>query len=216
MRIRPGDAIAVLNGEGGKGYGVFTGMNGKCAELRLDRVEIVKTPQARIHVAIAPPKTADRWEWILEKAVEFGVASVQPLITGHSERKKINEEKARMHLVQAMKQCKNPFLPVLHPMRKWRDFLAEQHRETDRFIAYCGAEPVDLLMANISVGNSVLVAIGPEGDFMPEEVAMAREKGFGPCWLGERILRTESAMLEAVTQFNHRQWISGAVSAPQP
>ena len=98
--------------------------------------------------------------------------------------------------MSAMKQSQKATLPLLHGMTDFRTFV-KQPFEGQKFIAHCEAGEKPLLSKVYHPGERVLILIGPEGDFSPEEIALAQEQGFQPISLGPSRLRTETAALAA-------------------
>lgn len=152
-------------------------------------------------VAVAPTKNADRFEWFLEKATEVGIGAVIPLETEHSERRVFKAERSEKIITAAMKQSLKAYRPVLHPLTPFREAVLAPF-EGRRLIAHCGVAHAPsgkrYLPEAIRPGESVLVCIGPEGDFSPAEVDFALEHGFEEITLGQQRLRTETAALVAV------------------
>src|SRR5690606_38154118 len=89
-----------------------------------------------LHIAIAPTKNNDRFEWFLEKATEIGIDEITPLLTSHSERKTINHERLEKILVSAMKQSLKAYLPKLNDITHFRQLVTNIKTE-NKFIAYC-------------------------------------------------------------------------------
>ena len=150
-------------------------------------------------VACAPTKNIDRFEWFVEKAVEVGCGRVVPLCCDHSERRIVKEDRLRKIAVSAMKQSLKCRLTEVDAMTSFDDFIGADYGDAQLFIAHC--DPSDdkrLLRDSVEPGRSVVVLIGPEGDFSPEEVERARAAGFRPVSLGESRLRTETAALASV------------------
>ena len=150
-------------------------------------------------MAVAPTKNIDRFEWFLEKAVEVGVTRIVPLRCDHSERRSINDERARRIVVSAMKQSLKAFLPQLDPMTPFAEFVAATVAPV-RLIAHCAAtgQPKAYLPRAIEKGAPAVILIGPEGDFSPEEINFALENRFTAVTLGDQRLRTETAAVAAV------------------
>lgn len=152
-------------------------------------------------VAVAPTKNADRFEWFLEKATEVGIGAVIPLETEHSERRVFKAERSEKIITAAMKLSLKAYRPVLHPLTPFREAVLAPF-EGRRLIAHCGPAHAPsgkrYLPEAIRPGESVLVCIGPEGDFSPAEVDFALEHGFEEITLGQQRLRTETAALVAV------------------
>jgi len=153
-----------------------------------------KTPAnpVQIHIAIAPTKNINRFEWFLEKATEIGIDEITPLVCAHSERKIVKPDRLNKVLIAALKQSLKSWLPHIHQPVSFNELI---HREFDgqKFIAWCEAGEEDLLQKIYLPGSSALILVGPEGDFSPEEVEQATQAGFIPVSLGNSRLRTETA-----------------------
>ena len=202
LRMAEGDTIEVVDGNGTLYLCRITMAHPKrCA------VEVVgkeHQPQHwghRIVLGIAPTKHLDRIEWLVEKCVEMGVDRIIPLRCHNSERTVLKTERLMKIMVAAMKQSLKATLPQLDEMTPLEQVIAEPFDGT-RCIAYCDEQlPREerlTLAGAYQPGRDVMVLIGPEGDFSPEEVAAARAAGFLPVSLGESRLRTETAGLMAV------------------
>ena len=150
-------------------------------------------------MAVAPTKNIDRFEWFLEKAVEVGVTRIVPLRCDHSERRSINDERARRIVVSAMKQSLKAFLPQLDPMTPFAEFVAATVAPV-RLIAHCAESSDEKIYLPRAVGKGIesVIMLGPEGDFSPEEIALAARNGFRAVTLGRQRLRTETAAVAAV------------------
>jgi 16S rRNA (uracil1498-N3)-methyltransferase len=154
-----------------------------------------------LHIAIAPTKSTDRFEWFLEKATEIGIDAVTPLLTAHSERKSAKTERLQKVMIAAMKQSLKAYLPVINEVAALKKFV-EQPFSGRKFIAYCEKDKTIELKHAYHPCENALVLIGPEGDFSPEEVEMAERNGFIPVSLGPSRLRTETAGIVACHTIN--------------
>ena len=202
MRMAEGDTIEVVDGNGTLYTCRITMAHPKrCAIEVLDKE--VQTPHwgHRIVLAIAPTKNLDRIEWLVEKCVEMGIDRIIPLRCHNSERTVLKTERLKKIMVAAMKQSLKATLPQLDEMTPLEQVVAEPFEGT-RCIAYCDAllprEQRCTLADVYRPGSDVMVLIGPEGDFSPDEVQAATTTGFIPVTLGESRLRTETAGLMAV------------------
>ncbi|MFQ5446366.1 MAG: 16S rRNA (uracil(1498)-N(3))-methyltransferase [Saprospiraceae bacterium] len=200
LRHTTGDTIHFIDGVGGR----YTGTIHETAKRHF--VAKISTVQqsgekvkGRLHIAIAPTKNIDRFEWFLEKSTELGVDEITPFICEHSERKKIRPGRLERILLTATKQSMRTRLPVLHDLVSFEDFIKK--RETtggeDRYIAHCRETGIPHLKDNCCRGRNVIILVGPEGDFSDAEVALAQRLGFGSISLGKARLRTETAGLAA-------------------
>ena len=156
-----------------------------------------------IHLAIAPTKNPSRMEWLVEKAVEIGVGTITLLQCDHSERTFLKTERLQKIALNAMKQSLRTMLPTIHETVGLREWLRSGVQPRQRLIAHCEeGELRQPLVEAMKSGMETSILIGPEGDFSPEEIALALEQGFTPVSLGPSRLRTETAALYAVAAFN--------------
>lgn len=193
LRYTRGEQILLTDGRGYTYEAVITNPHQKHCEFMIQRVEQQeKTHPFYLHIAIAPTKNIERLEWMIEKCTEIGVDEITPLLCRFSERKQLREDRLEKIVLSAAKQSLTPYLPKLNPLTSFEDCV-RQSDEEDLFIAHCYKEDKHELKDEITPGHSVLVLIGPEGDFSTEEIAMALENGFRPVALGRSRLRTETA-----------------------
>jgi 16S rRNA (uracil1498-N3)-methyltransferase len=207
LRLKKGDAVQVLDGRGGVFTGVIGDPDPKGALLIDLKKENHTQPRGyRLHIALAPTKMHERFEWFLEKATEIGVDEITPLITKRGERIKINEKRAMKVLVSAMKQSGNPWLPLLHPPAKPEDLLPSRSN-AQVLIAHCADRPKHLVDQVAGGAPEILLLIGPEGDFTSDEIEWAGRHGAKEISLGNTRLRTETAGVVAcalVAGINYR------------
>jgi len=149
-----------------------------------------------LHIGIAPTKSMDRFEWFLEKAVEIGIDEITPIFCAHSERIKLKTERLQKILISAMKQSLKAYIPKLNEPYDLKSLLVKESKG-QKFIAYCESGEEDELQKVYRSGEDALILIGPEGDFSPEEVSMAKKQEFLPISLGKSRLRTETAGIVA-------------------
>jgi 16S rRNA (uracil1498-N3)-methyltransferase len=202
LRLEKGHEITLVDGRGGFFKAEISDPNPKCCTVKVIRYEMnYGLRNFQVHVAIAPTKNIERFEWFLEKATEIGIDRVTPLLCRYSERKELKTDRLEKVMVSAMKQSLKAYLPHLDPLSKFSDFV---HRPFDgqKFIAHCEQQHLDLLKNKILPHSNYLILIGPEGDFSTEEIELAIQAGFYPVSLGESRLRTETAGLVACHTFN--------------
>lgn len=197
LRKNTGDLIHVTDGKGASYLGKITKSGKKEIEVEiLNAIEVDKKRAYKIHIGIAPTKNISRFEWFLEKASEFGIDEITPLLCKRSERKILKEERLTKILISAMKQSLKSELPILNPLTKFSDFLGKDFNG-QCFIAHLEEDP-ELLIKSYAQGSDVIILIGPEGDFTPEEIIEAKDQGFKSTSLGDYRLRTETAGISAV------------------
>ncbi len=202
LRMKEGEKLFITNGKG------------LLCEARLIRtdpkaclIEVTKVSQDyekrpfKLHMAVAPTKSIDRFELFLEKATELGVETITPLLCEYSERKIIKPARLEKLLVAAMKQSSRAYLPVLNPMISFSDFI-NNNNTGERFIAHCEMGEKRKLFDVYKKGEDVIVVIGPEGDFSEKEILLAQNGGYKAISIGKHRLRTETAAIAVCVQIN--------------
>ena len=199
LRKQPGDLIEVIDGKGTRFTCRLMEAHQKRARIEiLDQTPVPPFWNGKITIAVAPTKHLDRMEWLVEKLTETGFDTLIPLQCRWSERKEIKTERLEKIAVSAMKQSLKGILPEIASMTPFRKFIESCRDIPQKFIAHCDRETErHLLSTEYRPGTDTVIAIGPEGDFSPEEAAMALDAGFRPVSLGEARLRTETAALLA-------------------
>ncbi|GGW22152.1 16S rRNA (uracil(1498)-N(3))-methyltransferase [Arenibacter certesii] len=199
LRKKPGDILHITNGKGIIFEAEISSANHKKCEAKISSKTTSPEKPYRLHMAVAPTKLNDRYEWFLEKATEIGVHEITPVICDHSERKVIKKERMEKVLQSAMKQSLQTHLPRLNDAIPLNEFLEKTH-SGELFIAHCEVDQVKKeLYHTLSPKEATTILIGPEGDFSPSEIDLALRKGFNPIALGETRLRTETAAVVACT-----------------
>lgn len=197
LRMKEGDRFCVSNGKGSLFDAELLDANPKKAVASLyneyagyDNKDFV------LEIAIAPTKSNDRTEWFLEKATEIGIDKVKLFASCHSERKVANVDRFRKVMIAALKQSIKSKLPLIEDVVSL-ETLVKQPFDGKKYIAYISENVTEQLCDIYKKGDNVLILIGPEGDFSPEEVRVAMDYGFIPVSLGHARLRTETAALVA-------------------
>ncbi|GGD93285.1 16S rRNA (uracil(1498)-N(3))-methyltransferase [Planktosalinus lacus] len=199
LRKNSGDELLLTNG---KGYffsaEIVTANHNKCGVKLLSK-ELQSALPYSLHMAVAPTKLNDRFEWFLEKATEIGVSEVTPVICEHSERTKIKLERYEKIVLSAMKQSLKAYLPKINAAISFNEFIKVQsENNTMKCIAHC-EDGIKKELKEIVVPNEFYtILIGPEGDFSAREIKLALKHGFQPVSLGNSRLRTETAAIVAV------------------
>ena len=201
LRHRSGDEIHVIDGKGTLHRCHLTddSPKGAAAEIAETFPDWGGHPY-RLTLGCCPTKNNDRFEWFVEKATEVGVDTIVPLIGERSERKVYKTDRARRIALSATKQSLKARIPDIREPLTVKDFLAEE-REGLKLIAYCFEGETKRISIKEALqgfaGKDITVLIGPEGDFSPEEAALARAHGYIPVHLGASRLRTETAAVTA-------------------
>jgi 16S rRNA (uracil1498-N3)-methyltransferase len=150
-----------------------------------------------LHLAVAPTKSNDRFEWFIEKATEIGITEITPVICAHSERKMVKLERLERVAVAAMKQSLGCWLPTINKAVNFNDFIKMQQTADFKGIAHCTETEKQSLGKLLQSGQDCLLLIGPEGDFSDQEIDQAIDQGYRPVSLGTKRLRTETAAIVA-------------------
>jgi 16S rRNA (uracil1498-N3)-methyltransferase len=150
----------------------------------------------QLHLAVAPTKMNERYEWFLEKATEIGIHEITPIICEHSERKVIKTDRFQKIIESAMKQSLHYYIPKLNEPITYKEFIKKDF-STQKFIAHCEETNKKSLKNEIKPNENVLILIGPEGDFSVKEIQMALDNKYIPVSLGKTRLRTETAAVVA-------------------
>lgn len=196
LRKKEGDNLFVTNGLGFLfTVEITTASDHKCT-VKIVEAFKADAPNYRLHLAVAPTKMNDRYEWFLEKATEIGISEITPIICEHSERKILKTDRMEKIVVSAMKQSKQLYLPKLNEPVAFKDFI-KQSFEGQLLIAHCEESDKKSLKEVLRANTDVTVLIGPEGDFSSKEIQQALEKKFSPVSLGNTRLRTETAAIVA-------------------
>jgi 16S rRNA (uracil1498-N3)-methyltransferase len=199
LRKKLGDSILVTQGKGTIYEAVISNISG--SDVYFEKPSIFKKEDQvhKLHIAIAPTKTNDRFEFFIEKATELGIAEITPILCANSERKVYKADRGEKIIRSAAKQSLSCYLPVLNPMVKFDAFI-QKTRKGQKFIAHCDqGKKVDFFQT--TKGDESIILIGPEGDFSISEIEKAQTKGFSPISLGSKRLRTETAALAACFGF---------------
>lgn len=210
LRHRAGDRINIIDGHGTMYECTLVADSPKGAEARIEQAhQNWGGHPYDLTMAVCPTKNIDRYEWFAEKATEFGVDRIVPVIGEHSERKILKPERMNRILLSAAKQSLKASIPELSDTISVREFI-ESTAEKDalKMIAYCfddGQERTSIReVLEKNDAKEVIVLIGPEGDFSREEADAAVAAGYVPVHIGESRLRTETAALASVSMVYYR------------
>lgn len=196
LRHKNGDALLLADGRGHRYQVVIIDDNRKKCVVAIKQVDVIPAPSPSCAIAIAFTKNVSRMEWFLEKAMEIGIQRIVPLVSKRTEKDKLKMERLENILVSAMMQSQQFYLPVLSEPVSF-DALMKEDKTEQRFIAHCLPESKTYFTEALLPKKDALILIGPEGDFTPEEIALALENGYQPVSLGATRLRTETAGMVA-------------------
>ena len=213
LRHRAGDRINIIDGHGTMYECTLVADSPKGAEARIEQAhQNWGGHPYDLTMAVCPTKNIDRYEWFAEKATEFGVDRIVPVIGEHSERKILKQERMNRILLSATKQSLKASIPELSDTTSVREFIeSTTGTEALKLIAYCfedGQERTSIReVLEKNDAKEVIVLIGPEGDFSREEADAAVAAGYVPVHVGESRLRTETAALASVSMVYYRNLV---------
>lgn len=196
LRKKEGDILFVTNGLGYLFKTEITLASDSKCTVEIQKIEMANDSKYHLHLAVAPTKMNDRYEWFLEKATEIGVQEITPIICDHSERKIIKTERFDKIVLSAMKQSNQLFLPTLNEPISFKEFV-KKSIDGQKFIAHCEESDKKTLKEVLKNHEDCIILIGPEGDFSLKEIELAIQNNYNPVSLGHTRLRTETAAVVA-------------------
>jgi 16S rRNA (uracil1498-N3)-methyltransferase len=212
LRLSPGEKAVVFNGRGAEATVEVAAVTRKSVTLR--RLLHAKSPPigCAITLAQALPK-GKAMDLIVQKAVELGASAISPLLSERTVIQIDEEDAARKQqkwqaaAIEAAKQCGQNWLPKVDLPRTPREFFATPARFDLMLIASLQPDAMHLkqLLAETvdKKPKSVLVLVGPEGDFTPAEIGLAKSHGCRPITLGPIVLRTETAAIYCLSVLSY-------------
>ncbi len=207
LRLRPGDRITLFDDEGWEHDGIIRAFTDRCGEI-----EIVKSYQPgresslRIYLAQALGK-GDKMDWVVEKATELGVRSIVPFLSAYTvpqpDREKIERRLGRWRKIalSAAKQSGRTQIPEILGLTDFSELVRKPWPCGLKLILWERESLLGLTQIRSEIGclDALLLVIGPEGGFSPDEASEAARHGFKSVRLGSRILRSETAALAALS-----------------
>nr|WP_311732036.1 16S rRNA (uracil(1498)-N(3))-methyltransferase [Variovorax paradoxus] len=209
LRMQPGDALTLFDGNGGEYAATVERMGRSEVTVQVENhIAVEREAPRAVHLAIGVPAN-ERMDWLVEKATELGVASIQPLMTARGVLRLAGEraDKKRAHweaiAIAACEQCGRNRLPLIHPVRALAGWIdTPPIDEAERFVLSLAERSCDMReireRASVTALRGACVLSGPEGGLSAAEEQDAIARGFAPLTLGPRVLRAETAALAAL------------------
>ncbi len=200
LRLKDGEAIHLFNGIDGEWRARLVERKKRVARLRIEECARAQQGGPDIDYCFAPLKHA-RLDYLVQKAVEMGVARLRPVITRRTQVARVNLERMRANVVEAAEQCGVLRLPIVEPDAPFARMVAQW--PADRALIFCDeeapvADPVQALRA-LPRAAPLGLLIGPEGGFDPaERAALLGRANVLALSLGPRILRADTAGVAAL------------------
>ena len=218
LRLEHGDKVVVFNGRGQEATALIT-PDGTRREVRLTTLHQAKSPPlaSRITLAQAVPK-GKNMDLIVQKATELGATAIAPLLSERTVTRLEGDESAAAKqakwqavVIEAAKQCGQNWLPAVAPPRTLKDFFAQEAGFGLMLIASLQPDARHLrpILEEYAGGHggkrpaSALVLVGPEGDFTPAEINLAKSAGCRAITLGPIVLRTETAAIYCLSVLSY-------------
>ena len=215
LRMKRGDRAVLFNGRGREITAEIVDLTGY--EVRLRKLHETETPPFRCRITLgqAIPK-GKNMDPIVQKAVEIGAAEIAPLISERTivdlgpEGAEQKKTKWQQIVIEAAKQCGQNWLPQVHPPRKLKDFFSHAGDFDLRLIGSLQPDAIHLkkILTDYTDQHrdrprNVLMLVGPEGDFTPAELGLAKTNGCLPITLGPIILRVETAAIYCLSVLSY-------------
>ncbi|MAZ80296.1 MAG: 16S rRNA (uracil(1498)-N(3))-methyltransferase [Rickettsiales bacterium] len=204
MRQKINDSIIVFNGIDGEFIANITKINKKDLDINIIKKTRNLTKNPRISLAFAPVKNV-RIDFVASKSCEMGVTDFLPIITQRTIVKRINQERFKANIKEAIEQCNRIDIAILHQIQTLSDFI-KNTKESDLLIL-CDERILEPKIVNIFNKNpkyqNITLIIGPEGGFSEQEFKMMLNiKNLYNVTLGPRILRADTAIIAALALVN--------------
>jgi 16S rRNA (uracil1498-N3)-methyltransferase len=209
LRVAEGDVVELFNGRGLVGHGVVGRIQKHQVECTVDQVQHEPKSVPELVIATAVPK-GERFDWLVEKAVELGVDRLVPLITARSvvDPREGKLDRLRQTVVAACKQCHRSHLMELSSVTDFQQLIHETGGEFV-VIADPAGVPLAKIQPNRQSASGLVFVVGPEGGLTDGERSWAREQEARFVSLGRNILRVETAVLALAAWGNLQREIAG-------
>ena len=195
LRMKVGEPLHLTDGKGGLHKATIAREDKRHCEVSIVESTFQEKDGRNVSIGISLLKNASRLEWFLEKATEMGIGEIIPLLCKRTEKQHFRLDRMQNILMAAMLQSQQTWLPILHQPTNVEAVIAASNH-SQKLIAHC-EEASKQTIPTLPIAGDVQILIGPEGDFSPQEIALALQKGYLPTSLGNTRLRTETAGMVA-------------------
>lgn len=200
LRYRKGDSITVVDGRGGWYEGTVQTILKDTVQISIDRHFLKKTPQPELVLGLGIIKKRDRLEFAVEKAVELGVSEIALFRSRYTVKEKIRRDRLEKTMLSAMKQSLRSYLPEVEMFDSVYS-VVETYDDCKVLIAHQAGGNETGIPDETKREDKLLLLVGPEGGFSPEEIQNLSERGAELVTLGDHRLRAETASLALLSQF---------------
>jgi 16S rRNA (uracil1498-N3)-methyltransferase len=215
LRLKPGDKVVLFDGRGRELTAEIASAG--ASQIQLRKLHEARTPPLRCRITLgqAIPK-GKNMDLIVQKAVEIGAAEIAPILSDRTvvrldeESAASKQAKWQTVAIEAAKQCGQNWLPQVQTPQTLSQFFQEHRRFDLQLIGSLQSDAVHLkkILAEYSAEHgdrprSVLMVVGPEGDFTPAELSLARSQGCRPITLGPIVLRVETASIYCLSVLSY-------------
>jgi 16S rRNA (uracil1498-N3)-methyltransferase len=196
MRKKVGEEIVAIDGQGQMLVCRITALGKDSLEMRVvERHPGWGEKEQRVALLISPLHKPDRFEWLMEKSVELGVTDIYPYVGKHTVKTGIRKDRMERIMIAALKQCMRSQLPTIHVSESLTKTIQTVQGDI-KLIAHADlGNPLQTIDADWKAAKSVVMLIGPEGDFSQEELDAALKTGYLGVSLGKNRLRSETAAI---------------------
>jgi 16S rRNA (uracil1498-N3)-methyltransferase len=202
LRLGPGDAVTLFNGDGSDYPARISGLARGAVDVEVTQVMAARAESPLAITLVQGIARGERMDFVLQKATELGVAAILPVATARSVVRLGDDSRARRIAhwrgvaIAACEQCGRARVPEIAQPRDFAAWLTGPARAATRLLL---SPDADMPLADAARGTTAIeLLVGPEGGLEDEERGAALVGGFRACRLGPRILRSETAAIAAI------------------
>ncbi|PYT01355.1 MAG: 16S rRNA (uracil(1498)-N(3))-methyltransferase [Acidobacteria bacterium] len=207
LRLSTGDQVQIFDGEGKEFSAEIASIGKRETTLKVVNEISAPAPESKLELTIAASVYKnDKFDLVIQKAVELGVARICPIVTFRSEAKidaaKNRTERWRKIALEATKQCERARIMSIDDPVSFADFLAGVTDQSGALLMF--SEKDGRSIPDLGDPKTITALVGPKGGWEDSEIELAEERGFVPIKLGKRIMKAETAVITFVALLQHR------------